>query len=179
MNKERLLEILGIESGSDIRFFEDFAEIVETEEELETTALAEVLAEADMEVFEELCEGYFEELLGFLEHSEDKIRDITGDIKKAICGRSVVLREAYDSHETNRAAFDLADELMRFRDWYSAGGSVVCSNIDTGETSLVSVRDAVLTARLERLGGDSYDFDFGSALFYDFGDYEAPQGNMS
>ena len=179
MDKNRLLGILGIESGDDLRFFEDFAEIVETEEEIEAAVLAEILAEADMEVFEELCEGYFDELKGFLDDSGGEIRDITNDIKKAICGRSVILREAYDRHELSEAAEALANELIKFRDWYSADGSVVCTSHDTGDTELISVRDAVLSSRLEKLGGESFDFDFGSALLYDFDDYEEPKNNMS
>ena len=47
MDKEKLYEMLDIDTPADFQYFEDLAELLECEEEIEEQALAELLEEVE------------------------------------------------------------------------------------------------------------------------------------
>ena len=58
--------MLNIDSPADFQYFEDLAELLECEEEIEEKALAELLEEVDKIVLSDLIYNYFEEITDFL-----------------------------------------------------------------------------------------------------------------
>ena len=69
------------------------------------------------------------------------------------------------------AKANLAEELNRFRNWYSVGSKVVCSSVITGRERIENLRDALILSRLEKLDGDKFYYDFDSCKDYKLDDY--------
>ena len=65
----------------------------------------------------------------------------------------------------------LTDEFNRFRTWYSFESQVELSPEDGGYGDTVCLRDAITSARIEKLGGEKYRYDFNSALDYEIDSY--------
>ena len=63
MTKEELLKKLDIEKGSELTYYENIAELLESEEEIGADAIYEVLAEADLATFAEIAESYFYDIM--------------------------------------------------------------------------------------------------------------------
>ena len=174
MTKKELLDILGLEDGSEFSFFENMADLLEYDEEIPAEALAPVLAEADMEVFTELVETYFQDLS---EHMPDQDVDIY-NILEAEKRTLTDLARGVASGEEN-GLHRLADELERFHGWYSLTDNCVCTDDETGVGEAMPVRDAVGHYRLSKMDGRSLSFDFDEALRYEVDDYIVTFGELT
>ena len=74
---------------------------------------------------------------------------------------------------------NLADELDRFRRWYSVDSRVYCTSISDGEEISVPVRDAVVLARSESLTGDRYEYDYSECQDYPLEEYIMSLGDLA
>ena len=63
MNKKELYEMLDIEDGSQFEYFENFADLIEYEAEIETGAICNLLEEINLDNFIQLCNNYFTEIM--------------------------------------------------------------------------------------------------------------------
>ena len=77
---------------------------------------------------------------------------------------------AKNSGEKNTMA-SLAEELCRFRKWYSLESEVVCVSVSEGEERAETLRDALVLSRLEKLDGEKFYYDFSSCKGYEIDDY--------
>lgn len=162
MNRDELLELLDIEHGGEFEYFENFADLVEHEGMLDEDVLYELLEEVDMKTFAELCESYFYDTLENVPGDQIDVFNLMENIKRVLIGLSEAVR-----NDENNALLKLSDELNRFRVWYSADGNAECRNLRTGEITWIPVRDAIANARLEKLSGDEFSYDFTKALEYE------------
>ena len=62
MDKEALYDLLDMESGEDFQYFENMAELLESDEDIDEDVLYELLEDIDLEAFAELAENYFDQL---------------------------------------------------------------------------------------------------------------------
>lgn len=166
MDRNELLKYLDIESGSEFQYFEDFANLVESEAEIDSDVIFELLEEVEMDVFRELAHNYFEDIMNTIPDSQIDVYNLLENIRRVLEG----LSEAVKNEEEN-ALLKLADELNRFRNWYSCEYTVDCRDLETNEESEETVRDALVNSRLEKLMGDSFNYDFERALKYELEEF--------
>ena len=166
MDRNELLKYLDIESGAEFQYFEDFANLVEAEAEIESDVIYELLEEVEMESFREIVHNYFEDIMNTIPDSQIDLYNLLENIKRVLEG----LSEAVKNEEEN-ALLKLADELNRFRNWYSCEYTVDCRDLESDEESEETVRDALVNSRLEKITGDSFTYDFERALKYELEEY--------
>jgi hypothetical protein len=61
--------------------------------------------------------------------------------------------------------------LNKFRNWYSVELFAECKNTVNEKVSYLSVRDALVNARLEKLNGEEFAYDFTEALNYELEEF--------
>ena len=166
MDRDELFELLDIDSGADFQYFENFADLVECEEEIESDVIYDLLEEVDLKTFSEICESFFYETLESVPGDQIDLYNLIENIKRALIG----LAEAARGEEDN-ALLQLADELNRFRIWYSVEKFAECKDLSNEKVSYLAVRDALVNARLEKLGNEEYAYDFSEALDYELEEF--------
>lgn len=173
MDIEKLLTLLDIEVGEDFQYFENFADLAEIEEDIENDVILQLVTMIDMKTFAELCESYFYEVSENIPGEHVDVYTLTENIKRVLIGlsKAVAVDEEY-------AAIKLADELNKFRQWYSAEQNVECKNMTTGEITLMPVRDALANVRMERIEATNYQYDFSEALKYQLEEFIMTYGDL-
>lgn len=173
MELKDLFEMVDIENGAEFEYFENFADLVETEEEIESDLIYGLLQEVDLKVFEELTESYFYDTMENIPQEQIDLYNLMETIKRNFIGMAQAARDEDDS-----ALVKLADELGRFINWYSIENN--CKIIDSvdGNAIFLPVRDAIVEARLEKLGGHEMEYDFDSALDYPIEEYIMTYGDL-
>ena len=171
MNYYDLIDYLNIENGSEVLYFEEMADLIESDEPIDHNALAQLFSEIDTQTASELIDNYFNDITDVLpgEHSDmysllDQIRlELTGSIRE-------IDPEDPDSVEA------FTDRFCRFRSWYVYDTEVYVLERDPkGESPdheyTQSVRDAIATARAGRFSDEEFEFDFSAALDYEIDYY--------
>ncbi len=166
MDRDQLFAMLDIESGADFQYFENFADLVECEEEIESDVIYDMLEDVDLKTFTEICESFFYDTLESVPGDQIDVYNLLENIKRALIG----LAEAARKDEDN-ALLQLADELNKFRNWYSVELHAECKNVMPETVSYMPVRDALANARLEKLNGDEFAYDFTEALQYELEEF--------
>ncbi|MBQ2747722.1 MAG: hypothetical protein IJP24_06515 [Firmicutes bacterium] len=167
MNYKELLEYLDLDTPLDFQYFENLADIIECEDEIEDESLEKLFAGVDSEILAEVLENYFTELTDKVPQKSVDIYTLIENIGRALKGLAKSLDD--DIEGANVSLF--AEELSRFRKWYMFDTEVTCRNIKTGKEEIVPVAEAISLYRLESLDGDEYDYDFESALEYELEEF--------
>ncbi len=174
MSKEELYELLDIESPSDFQYFENLASFLECEEELDFADVAELFTEVDKEMLTELAGEYFNEISGLIPDNETEIFMVFENVGRAISGMCTNYKE------NENLIAKLCEEIERFRRWYSQDEKVVCTDVESGVEKLMSVRDALLAARIEKLDNTtSYEYDFSDCEDYPIDEYIMSMGDIA
>lgn len=164
MNYEELLEYLDLEDAMQFEYFEAMADLIESEEYIEQEALFQLFEGADNTMITELLEDYFEDILEGLPDASSEMYSLLHQIKVMLIGLSANTEEDSDLRL-------FTDEFHRFRNWYTHESEVELIPEDGGRPIYHSVRDAITAARLEKLGGEKYRYDFENALVYELDSY--------
>ena len=172
MDKEKLYELLDIDTPTDFQYFENLAALLECEEDIEEQVLYSLVEEVDKQVLSDLIYNYFEEMTDFLPGDAAETFGIMERIKFALIGRA-------RNCDEEDLLVNLADELDRFRRWYSVDSRVYCTSISDGEEISVPVRDAVVLARSESLTGDRYEYDYSECQDYPLEEYIMSLGDLA
>ena len=171
MDKDRLYELLDIEEPEDFQYFENIAALLETDEEIDYDVLYALLSAVDRDVLAQLIHDYFEELADYIPDDATELYLLLDKVKLALIGMSKNADE-----ENVRAA--LCEELLRFGCWYARDLTVVTTAIGSEEEEVHTVRDAIALARLEKLEGDKYSYDFSDAVAYPLDEYSMSFADM-
>ena len=166
---ERILMDLGLEEASEFEYFENFADLVESEADYEEDEFFLLLSDLDLDVFAELSESYFDDLLENVPDAEADFYMMLDGLKNAF----IYLAGHDDPEKRNRRK--LSEVLCAFRKWYSEPDSVRVHIPKDGrdELHLMSVIDALTTHRLSKLDkNEGLRYDFSRALDFDFGGYD-------
>ncbi len=163
MDFEQLLGLLDIESPEEFQYFENFADLVETEEDIPLEAVYPLLQQVDSAVLEEITTEYFEDLLDVVPEDSTDLYILLDNIKNSLMGMARSTLEESTGH--------FAEELLRFAQWYTQESQVPCHNLDTGEETLLPLCQALVLARLEKIDGERYGYDFTSCLGYELDEY--------
>ncbi len=171
MDKESLYDLLDMESGDDFQYFENMAELLETDEEIDEDVMYELLEDVDLTAFAELTENYFDQLEEAIPDDETNFYTLVENIKRIISGLADDASSQDDSGSQSDMLVRLASEIVKFRTWYNETENVECVNEETGESQMLPVRDALVLDRAEKLGGSGYDLSFERAEEYDLDDF--------
>ena len=171
MTKQELYELIDIDSPSDFQYFENLAAFLECDEELEYEDVAALIKDVEKDTLAQLIGDYFEEMSDFLPESETELYTIFDNVRRSLVGMS----KSCDDETTQTK---LADEMERFRRWYSIESSVSLTNLGTADEEEMTWRDALVCARLEALEGTKYQYDFSECSDYELDEYLVSFGDM-
>lgn len=171
MRKEEFYEILDIDYPGDFQYFENLAAFLECDEELDYEDVAELFAGVDKDTLSQLVDNYFEELTDFVPGSETGVFGILDNVRRALMGMA---RNCEDETMETK----LVDELERFRQWYSVDSKVYLTNMGTMDEQEYTLRDALVNARIEKLDGNKYQYDFSECENYALDEYIVSFGDM-
>jgi hypothetical protein len=167
MNLQELLERLDIETPDRLEYFEQYAELAETNDYIPVDTLIEFFEDADADILRELTEAYFEEILSGVPDSGTELYLLITSIGRALSG---LAGDAYDSEDAD-GQHSYAEEFFRFRRWYVEEPNVRCG------AGRLSVLEALATIRAGKLtghgdeGGAEEEFDFSDTLDYEIDEY--------
>ena len=164
MSIDRLLAYLDIEDPSEFIYFEVMADLIEADEDIDQEAVFALFSGADMDTVNVLFENWFEETLDGLPPDSNEIYGLLHQIKMFLTGLSANAAEESDFRR-------LADEFCRFRNWYSRDSHVELLPEKGGDALHQCLRDAITTARIEKLGGETYRYNYEDALDYPLDSY--------
>lgn len=152
MSLEELLEYLQLEEAEEFMYFENLADLLEADFEIEPEAMYQLLSRVDMKNLSQLLNDYFEDILNFVPDHAMELYTMLDTVKLALMGMAAHIEEERD-------LVYLSDEMHRFHNWFvMEEGIQAIEQSDTGSRQDVSVRDAIALSRMENLGGEKYDF---------------------
>ena len=163
MDFEELLALLDIETPSDLVYFEQFADLMETPQDIPFESLNALAGEMEQEILSELVEGYFEDILKFLPDGEDELYTLLLNI-----GTTLKTLAAGSDEDSARA---FTEELYKFRSWYLFDSRVLCTDQAEGAENEMALMEALANYRAQNFTDDDYAFDFAEALDYPLDEY--------
>lgn len=172
MNYEQLLELIGIEEAAEFEYFENFADLVESDEDISEEALYKLFSQVDRDGVADIIENYFTEITDAIPDDSTEIFTLLEAIKMSLIG-------LLQSAEEEAALVHFCEEIINFKIWYSVESKVHCRDIDTAEVETLSMRDAMANARIEKLEGDKCHYDFNDCLDYELEEYIMTYGDMA
>lgn len=164
MDLQKLLELLELDEPQEFEYFENFADLVENDDEVPADVLCELFSQVEPEAVSEIIGNYFDDALEALPDSATDVYVLMDSIKKALMG---LIRAADDDDSVQY----FCDELHKFKQWFSFESEVTCTDRESGKEKTLPVRDALTLSRLEKLGHESYDYDFSECLDYELDEY--------
>lgn len=177
MNYEELVEFLGIENGAEFEYFENLADLIEADEEILDEALYKLFKDADKSTVMDLLENYFEDILKSIPDDATDIFMLIESVKMSFIGLVETIDSEVEEYET--ALVHFCEELNNFKNWYSKDSKVECIKIADGVKEVLPVRDALVYARLEKLDGEKYQYDFQECMDYSPEEYVLTYGDLA
>lgn len=171
MTKEEIYELMDIEKGEDFKYFESFADLMETDDSYTSDDLFEVIRDLDMDTLKEHAEAYFDQMQESVPDDASDFYTLLENIKKEMTGLCETCLSEEPGEDMDRALMDLSDEMVRFHEWYIDDCLVSAVNEETGEEESISVRDALFRERAQKFTDETYRYDFEDALDYELSEY--------
>ena len=168
ITKEDLLELLDLEHGQEFTYYENLAELLETEAEIEEDAIMLLFKEMDMNTFSELLETYFFDIMEYLPDNDIDLYNIFESVKRNLIALS---HAASREEEEESHLLNLSEELERFHRYYSHNETCVVTNRETKTTQNKTLRDAISDNRLANMDNKKLDFDTEEAKNYEMEEY--------
>ena len=147
MTLEKLYTLLEMDAPEDMEYFEQFADLMEMDEDVPFDLFYMALSGVKPENAGELAENYFEDLSNAAPEDENDLVLLIDSLEENL----MHLAEDLDDQDARRS---FAEQLYRFREWYKAPGG---AEID-GQPA--SVFEALLQARTDAISGETHDIAF-------------------
>ena len=169
MDLKELLEYLDIDSPEDLEYFENMADLMESEEEIPVKTLKDLFSDADMEQVSAIITEYFDDVLEHVPDRETEIYSLLNTVRLSLAGMA---KNIDDDDEL----FSFAEEFERVHQWYALDSVVKCAKteeggLDDGAVSEMTLRDALATYRMEKLGEEENEYDFEECLDFEMDEY--------
>lgn len=164
MIENTLLKLIGIEDYSEFEYFEDFAILLEAEEEITSDEIYSLVKNVDLNNLAEIVKNYFEDITDHVPGESVELYTLLSNIGNSLIGMALNCNE-------DSTYLLLADELYKFRQWYLDDSTSYCISQDDGHKEYICLRDALVNARLEALGGEKYEYYFDDFMKYPLEDY--------
>ena len=172
MDREELYELLDIDEPADFEYFENLAALLECDEYIGFEEIYALMEGVNMESLITLLDNYFEEVTDFIPGDSPDVFLIMDNVKRSLMGL------AKSAEQEDNILGNLAEEINRFRIWYSIDSEVIARNIAEGTERPYTLRDAIGLARLEKIDGDKYEYDFSACLDYHLDEYIMSFGDV-
>ena len=166
MNYYELIEYLEIGNGSELEYFEEMADLIESDEYIDHEAIMTLFSEMEPTAAAALLDEYFNDITGGLPADYNDMFSLLDRIRLELTG--TIRSASPDDPDSMR---DFTDRFCRFRNWYVYDTEVSVLNKGTGREYEQTVRDAIASARAGKLSGEEYAFDFSNALDYEIDYY--------
>lgn len=160
MSRSGLYDIVDIDGPEDFKYFENVADLLETDEYIDDGELRVLLAQVDKKDLLELLDSYFDEVQGMIPQDETDFFVTVDTIRRSVTGTITENAEGGD-------AGAMADAIQTFRKWYLRNDNV----FDMSDGSELSVRDALFNLRAAKITGEDLKYDFRTALDYSADSY--------
>lgn len=176
MNSEELFRIFEIETIEEFCDFEQISILMEDDENVDEDMFYEILIGIEDDTFFELIDVYFEDV-------KQGIPDDATDIYAMFSNACENFKNRLRARENNSDKMLLIDEIYRFRQWYLESDTVTCVDKKNSITDSVSICEALVRFREEKLSEGVYEYDFSlcesfeteeflEADYEDYDDYE-------
>lgn len=159
MTFKELLKLLEIESLSEFEYFEQFSAFFEYDDEIEFSLFSMLFSEIEGHLLSEITDNYFEDILSGIPNDSILLYSLMQIIRHGLCD---LAKEDEGSKE--RAIF--IEELFNFRQWFLFDSKVNCLDRLNDQIIELSLFNALILYRSEKLGEDNYDYDFSNCLDY-------------
>ena len=113
MNYKDLIEYLDIENGAELRYFEEIADLIESDEHIDYDALLKLFEEVDRNAVAELLDEYFNDITDGIPEDYSELFSLLEQIRMELTG---VIRSISDDNPESVRNF--TDRFYRFRNWY-------------------------------------------------------------
>ena len=163
MDIDELLALLGIDTPSELAYFEQFADLIETPQDIPFETLSALFDDVEPDVLSELTEAYFEDIIKCVPDAEDELFTLLTNI-------GTTLKSLAGSGDDD-AARAFTEELYRFRSWYLFDSCVFCTDLNEGTESDMGLMEALTNYRAQNFTDSDYVFDFNDALDYPLDEY--------
>lgn len=163
MDLDELMTLLELDDPSEFEYFENFAEIAESDAEIPEETLYELFSQVDAHAVSELIGNYFEEILRAMPDDGTDAYLLLDNIGRSLAGLLV--------SDEERAKVYFAEQLAQFHRWYTRDSEVSCISQESGHEQILPLRDALTLARLEKLDGEPFGYDFTGCLDYDIDEF--------
>ena len=162
MNKENLYKLLDIEDPREFIYFENFASLIESDEDFNYDDLLEIFSKADLDSVSDIIETYFDDILDSLSSESMGLTSIFENEKKALIG---LLRNGEESIS------HFVSELEKFREYFSINREVEIYDDNNEDKYMSSVLDALFTIREGKIDGSNHRYNFNNVLDYEIDEY--------
>ncbi|MBQ1390202.1 MAG: hypothetical protein IIY82_00470 [Firmicutes bacterium] len=168
LTEEELRDLLEIEEGGNLEYFENYAELMETGEEIAAETMARVLAGVDLYDFAELTENWFDEMMNNLPDEAMAVYDILEAEKRYLMSLAQTAAGAPDGRipdpeESAEARGKLWNELERFREWFTLSQNCEVTDHGRGRRYPATIADAIAEYRFAKLDHRNVDVDLSGA----------------
>ena len=170
MDMDELLALIDIGKPSELIYFEQFADLMESPVDIPFETLSVLFEGMDHAVLAELTSGYFEDILQFVPDGEDELYTLLYNI-------NTTLQSMAESGEDETLHL-FAEELCRFRAFYLLEPSVLCINHTEGSEEEITLFEALTNYRSKNFTDDDFVFDFENALSYQLDEYIVSLGSL-
>ncbi len=163
MDTREFYRILDIDDADGFVYYDNFAALAESEEDIPYDLVYDLCLKADEKTLADLCDDYFAELLEEIPADQEDLYILTENIQMGLKG----ILEGGDEDRIAR----YAEELMKFREWFTLRRNVAVEDVATGSREEMSVRGAVVRYNAEQYMDEESRFFFDDALDYDLDEY--------
>jgi len=161
---DELLEFLEIEEPIEFEYFENFADMIECDDDISEDTMFQLFSQTDNAVVADIISHYFDDMLDAIPDDCTDMYVLVENIKRCLIG-------LIKAGEDESAMVHFSEELTKFKKWYCFESAVECENLDNGEKKVLPLRDALTLARLEKMENEDYKYDFTDCLDYELEDY--------
>jgi len=164
MDLNELLEYLEIDEPCEFEYFENLADLIEADEAIPEETMFQLFSETDPKIVSELINSYFDDMLEAMPDSSTEMYALIENIKRSLVG-------LLHSTEEESLLRHFVEELCRFKVWYTFESEVICTSLTDASEKVLSLRDALILSRLEKLEEEEYQYDFEECLKYEIDEY--------
>lgn len=163
MDTKEFYSILDIDSPKEFIYYDNYAAMIESEEDIPFGLLYDLFENADEEDLLNLTDNYFGELLEDVPDEEEDFYILIENIGMCLMG---ILKSADDEKISK-----FTEEIVKFREWFTARPELIVEDCETGERDELTVRQAITRYNAEAIMGDESRFYFDTMLDYDIDEY--------
>ena len=160
MDKKELLEKLEVEKWDEIAYPEQFIDIFENLNKISEDLLYEAINGMDTYYLRELVDSYMDDLIVGVPEDEVNLYSVFSRIKEGMLSRvfNDMTMERTDS---------LTEEIRRLHIWLTEEKIVVCKDEQVQCTENVTLEEALINGRLEKLSEGKFEFVFPKEIDYE------------